>query len=146
MRIAKFYATMDEIKRATSLANAEEFIKYLANGYQTKVGEDGAKLSRGQAQRLAIARAFLRRAPLLVIDEPFASLDSRSDQKVVSALKTLMDSTTALIVAHRLSTVLDSDKIIVLDEGRINQIGTHEELLLKSGIYSELIQHAGGDI
>lgn len=137
-------ASQAEIERAARLANAHEFIKDLPNGYNTLVGERGVKLSGGQRQRVAIARAILKDAPVLVLDEATSALDSESEALIQDALKKLMDNRTSLVIAHRLSTVANLDRIIVLDDGKIIEQGTHHELLEKGGAYSKLWSRQSG--
>lgn len=131
-------ATLDEVKQAAKLANADEFIRELPNGYDTLVGERGVKLSGGQRQRIAIARAILKDAPILVLDEATSALDSESEALIQDALKNLMKGRTSIVVAHRLSTIAGLDEIVVLSEGRIVEQGTHKELLEAKGEYVKL--------
>jgi len=131
-------ATDEEIIEAAKLANADEFIAKMPHGYDTLVGERGVTLSGGQRQRIGIARAVVRNSPILILDEPTASLDSESEKIVMEALEKLMMGRTVIIIAHRLSTIRDADKIIVLNNGVVAEQGTHEELLEKGEIYSEL--------
>ena len=131
-------ATDAEIIEAAKLANANEFIEKMPHGYDTLVGERGLTLSGGQRQRIGIARAVVRNSPILILDEPTASLDTESEKIVIEALEKLMQGRTVITIAHRLSTIRDADKIIVLDHGLIAEQGTHEELLKKSGMYAEL--------
>ena len=136
---AKPDATMEEIKHAAKLANAAEFIEKLPNGYETMVGERGIKLSGGQRQRIAIARAILKDAPILVLDEATSALDSESEALIQEALLRLMHGRTSIVVAHRLSTISSLDRIVVLDNGKIIEQGSHDELLkLKDGQYKKL--------
>jgi ATP-binding cassette subfamily B protein len=137
-------ASMDEIVRAAKLANADGFIKELPNGYDTMVGERGIKLSGGQRQRVAIARAILKDAPILVLDEATSALDSESESLIQDALSKLMKGRTSIVVAHRLSTVANLDRIIVLSDGKIIEEGTHEELLKKNGAYKKLWSRQSG--
>ena len=130
-------AAVEEVARA---ANAHEFITELPDGYDAEVGERGVKLSGGQRQRIAIARALLRDARILLLDEATSSLDSRSEALVQDALERLMEGRTTFIIAHRLSTVEHADRIVVLDEGRVVQTGTHETLVRQEGLYQELAE------
>jgi subfamily B ATP-binding cassette protein MsbA len=115
-----------------------EFIRQLPQGLQTLVGENGAKLSGGQRQRLAIARALLKNAPVLILDEATSALDSESERHVQAALEVLMRGRTTLVIAHRLSTIEKANRIVVLEQGRIAEIGNHRELLERGGIYAKL--------
>jgi ATP-binding cassette subfamily B protein len=135
---AKPDASREEVIRAAKLANAEEFIKNLPNGYDTLVGERGVKLSGGQRQRIAIARAILKNAPILVLDEATSALDSESEALIQGALRELMKDRTSLVIAHRLSTVASLDRIIVLKDGQIIEQGTHRQLIKNSGEYAKL--------
>src|SRR5450756_520162 len=129
-----------EVVTAAKAAQAHEFIIALPQGYDTEVGERGAQLSGGQRQRIAIARAILRDAPILLLDEATASLDSQSEQAVQEALAQLMEGRTTLVVAHRLSTVRHADRILVMDDGKTTERGTHQELMSRNGRYAELVQ------
>jgi ATP-binding cassette subfamily B protein len=137
-------ASQKDIVRAAKLAHAHEFIKDLPGGYETLVGERGIKLSGGQRQRIAIARAMLKEAPILVLDEATSALDSESEKLIQEALWKLMESKTAVVIAHRLSTVQRMDRIVVLDEGRIVEQGSHKELLAVKGTYAKLWAHQSG--
>jgi subfamily B ATP-binding cassette protein MsbA len=131
-------ATDEEIVEAAKLANADEFIARMPNGYQTFVGDRGDTLSGGQRQRIGIARAIIRNNPILILDEPTAALDTESERLVIEALERLMKGRTVLIIAHRLSTIRDADKIIVLKDGVVAEQGTHDQLLALGGAYAEL--------
>ncbi|WP_369174811.1 ABC transporter ATP-binding protein [Streptomyces sp. R28] len=137
-------ATDAEIRRAAETAHVTEFADALPNGFDTMVGERGIKLSGGQRQRVALARAILRDAPILLLDEATSALDSESEILVQEALWRLMDGRTALVVAHRLSTVATMDQLVVLDRGRIVEQGTHHELLAAEGAYAKLWEHQSG--
>jgi ATP-binding cassette subfamily B protein len=137
-------ATSDEIINAAKKANAWEFIQKLPDGLNTLVGERGVKLSGGQRQRIAIARAILKDAPILVLDEATSALDSESEKLIQASLNTLMKGRTSIVIAHRLSTIAKLDRIIVLDNGRIAEDGTHIELLQQNGIYAKLWNHQSG--
>ncbi len=134
----RFGASEAEITAAAQAAAADDFIRALPKGYDTVVGEQGVKLSGGQRQRVAIARAMLKNAPILLLDEATSSLDTESERQVQSALKTLMRGRTTLVIAHRLSTVVDADLIYVIDAGRIVESGTHAQLLARGGAYQRL--------
>jgi len=137
---AKPEATEEEIEEAARMANVEEFITQLPDGYDTMIGENGASLSGGQKQRLAIARAILKNPSILILDEATSALDTVSEYLVQEALDRLMEGKTTIIIAHRLSTVRNADTIVVLDSGKIVQQGTHDELMAQPGIYRELYQ------
>lgn len=141
IKYGKFEASDKEVEEAARLAHAEEFIKDFPKKYNQIVGERGVKLSVGQKQRVAIARAILRNPRILVLDEPTSALDAESEKYVTEALEKLMKDKTTFIIAHRLSTVRKADKIIVLDKGRVVEIGRHDELIQKSnGIYKKLYE------
>ncbi|MFE5490843.1 ABC transporter ATP-binding protein [Streptomyces virginiae] len=137
-------ATEAEVRRAAEAAHVTEFADALADGFDTMVGERGVKLSGGQRQRVALARAILRDAPILLLDEATSALDSESEVLVQEALWRLMEGRTALVVAHRLSTVATMDRLVVLDRGRIVEQGTHQELLTAEGAYAKLWKHQSG--
>ncbi|MGI6365542.1 MAG: ABC transporter ATP-binding protein [Bacillota bacterium] len=133
-------STLEEIIAAAKLANAHDFITALPGAYQSQVGELGAKLSGGQRQRIAIARAILNDADLLLLDEPTSALDAESERSVQQALDSFMAGKTSIIVAHRLSTIKNARRILVIDGGRVVESGSHQELLAKQGVYSKLYQ------
>ena len=133
-------ATPKEIVRAARLANADEFIERLPQGYSTMIGERGASLSGGQRQRIAIARAIIRNTPILILDEPTSGLDAEAEQTVMEALNRLMKGRTAVVIAHHLSTIRRADMIFVIQDAEIVEHGSHEELLAANGSYAELIQ------
>lgn len=134
-------ASRDDIEKAARLAHAHDFTSAFPQGYDTIVGERGVKLSGGQRQRLAIARALLADPGILILDEATSSLDGESEHLVHDALQTLMKGRTTLVIAHRLSTVKDANRIVVLDKGQIVDVGRHSELLLRGGIYKNLVEH-----
>ena len=139
LRIGKPEATEDEIEAACRAANAQEFVEKLPDGYATVIGERGIRLSGGQRQRIAIARAILRDAPILVLDEALSAVDAENEAVIQDALDRLMEGRTTLIFAHRLSSVIGSDRILVLDKGKIAETGTHNELMLRGGVYHSLM-------
>jgi len=141
IKFGRLNATHDEVQEAARAAYAHDFIMAQQNAYETVIGDKGCLLSGGQQQRLAIARAILKNAPILLLDEATSSLDSESEQQIQKDLAELATGRTVIAIAHRLSTVLSADQIIVMDGGRIKEIGTHAELLEKSGYYRRLYDH-----
>ena len=139
--IGRLDASRADIEAAARAAAAHEFIEALPRGYETRVGEGGVRLSGGQRQRIAIARAMLRNAPILLLDEATSSLDTESERHVQDALARLMKNRTTIVIAHRLSTVQDADRIHVLNQGIVVESGSHPELLARGGLYARLYQH-----
>jgi len=135
---AKSNASEEEIRKACEFAAASDFINNLPKSYDTLIGENGIRLSGGQKQRLSIARAVLKNAPIILLDEATSSLDSESEEKVQNAIINLTKNKTTLVIAHRLSTIIRADKIFVLNQGKIADFGTHNELLKNSIIYKNL--------
>ena len=133
-------ASLEEVRRAAEVAFADEFIEQLPNGYDSVVGERGILLSGGQRQRLAIARAVLVDAPVLILDEATSALDTQSETLVQKALANLMENRTSIVIAHRLSTIRKADNIVVLKKGKIVEMGTHDELLEHRGEYKKLYE------
>jgi ATP-binding cassette, subfamily B, bacterial len=144
IRYGRLGASDREVIEAAKQANAHEFIGKLPDGYDTLVGERGVKLSGGQRQRIAIARAIIKNAPILVLDEATSALDSESEKLIQAALRKLMQQRTAIVIAHRLSTIQKMDRILVLEEGKIVEQGTHAQLLERKGIYAKLWAHQSG--
>jgi ABC-type multidrug transport system fused ATPase/permease subunit len=135
--------TPDAVENAAKMANAHHFILQTESGYQTNIGDRGSKLSGGQRQRLTIARAILRNPEILILDEATSALDSESEKLVQAALQILMENRTAIVIAHRLSTVQKADEIIVLEAGKIIERGTHDALLKMGGKYQKLVTLQG---
>ena len=131
-------ATEDEVIAAATAAQADGFLRQLPQGYKTFLGERGVRLSGGQRQRIAIARAILKDAPLLLLDEATSALDAESERLVQQALETAMRGRTTIVIAHRLSTVQRADRIVVMDQGRVVEQGTHTELVSQGGLYARL--------
>lgn len=138
IRYGRLDASNDEVVAAAKAANAHDFISRLPHGYEAKLGERGSGLSGGERQRIAVARSFLKDAPILVLDEPTSSIDSRTEEVILDALDRLVIGRTSFMIAHRLSSVRDADLIVVLDHGRIVERGTHEQLVANNGLYRQL--------
>jgi ABC-type multidrug transport system fused ATPase/permease subunit len=140
IRYGRLDATMDEISEAAKAANAHDFIMALPKQYETELGERGMTLSGGERQRIAVARAFLKDAPILILDEPTSSIDSKTEAVILNALDSLMVGRTTFMIAHRLSTIRRADIVLVLDHGRIVENGTHAQLLALNGLYKQLYE------
>ena len=146
IRYGRLGASLDEIVEAAKAANAHDFIERLPEGYDTELGEGGRQLSGGERQRICVARAFIRNAPILILDEPTSSIDSKTEQVILDALDRLMVGRTSLMIAHRLSTVRKADLIVVVNRGRVAEAGPHDELLVKGGLYYQLYEAQNGEI
>jgi ATP-binding cassette subfamily C protein CydD len=144
IRLARPAAGREEVERAALLAHAHGFIQALPLAYDTPIGERGARLSGGQAQRIALARAFLKDAPLLILDEATANLDPDTESQIQASMSRLLQDRTALVIAHRLGTVRDADAILVMADGRIVEAGSHEALLAAGGLYCRMANSRGG--
>jgi ATP-binding cassette subfamily B protein/subfamily B ATP-binding cassette protein MsbA len=144
IRYGRPEASDEEVRAAATAAHADAFIRRLAQGYDTPIGERGATLSGGERQRIAIARALLKDAPLLILDEPSAALDAETESLLLEAVERLMAGRTTFIIAHRLSTVRRADRVIVLERGRIAEEGTHQTLHERGGSYAQMWDLRGG--
>ena len=140
IRLGRPDASDDEVKHAAYLANCQEFIEKLPQGYETKIGENGAKLSGGERQRLSIARAILKQAPIVILDEITSSLDIENEKMIQESLNYLLKDKTVIIISHRLKSIENADKIVVMKAGQIDGIGKHQDLLEKSAVYRDLIE------
>lgn len=140
IRIGKKDASDEEVKRAAIFANCMDFIEKLPKGFDTVIGENGAELSGGERQRLSIARAFLKDAPILILDEISASLDVDNEKKIQESLNKLIKDKTVIIISHRLKSIENVDKIVILENGYVESIGGHKELLGKSKLYNDLLE------
>ena len=145
IRVGKKDATDEEVYRAARLANCEEFVENLPNGYNTIIGENGSELSGGERQRISIARAFLKDAPIILLDEATASLDVENETKVQSALSRLIKDKTVMVIAHRMRTVAAANKIVVLANGTVAEQGTPSELMKSKGMFSQMVSIQTGD-
>ncbi len=144
IRLGRPEASEAEIIEAAKQAQAHEFIMALPQGYKTVIGERGSRLSGGQAQRLSLARAFLKNSPLLVLDEPTSNLDPETETAVITSLEKFCRDKTVLLISHRLNTVIRADRIVVLANGQIGESGAHDELAGRDGLYRELAEAHGG--
>ena len=140
IRIGKKSATDEEVIQAAKLANCDEFVSRFPKGYQTIIGENGSKLSGGERQRISIARAILKDAPIVLLDEISASLDIENERKIQESLKRLLKHKTVIVISHRMKSIEKADNIIVMNEGKIEKIGKHKELLKSSSIYKNMIK------
>jgi subfamily B ATP-binding cassette protein MsbA len=140
IKYARPEASNEEVFKAAEHSMCAEFINNLENGYETMIGENGVKLSGGEKQRLSIARAFLKKSKIILLDEATSSLDSKTEEKIQKALDQLILNKTTIVIAHRLSTILNSDKIYVVDSGKIIESGNHEELLMQSKVYKNFYE------
>lgn len=142
IRVGRKDASDEEVKEAARLANCAEFIEKLPEGYESMIGENGAELSGGERQRLSIARAFLKNAPILILDEISAALDVENEKKIQESLSRLIRNKTVIIISHRLKSIERADKIVVMDQGRVESIGSHDQLKEHSPIYRNLLENS----
>ena len=140
IRLGKRGATDEEVMAAAKAANCDEFVSRLPQGYDTPIGENGAKLSGGERQRISIARALLKDAPIVLLDEATASLDVENETKVQEALSRLLSGKTVLVIAHRMRTVAGADRIVVLEDGHVAQQGSPAELMERGGLYRRMVE------
>ena len=140
IRLGRESATDEEVKEAARLANCMDFIEKLPDGFNTLIGENGAELSGGERQRISIARAFLKDAPVLILDEISASLDVDNEKKIQDSLNKLIKDKTVIIISHRLKSIENVNKIVVIDEGVVETSGNHDELIKDSKVYKNLIE------
>ena len=138
--LGKADASDQEIIEAAKIANAHDFIMELPDGYNTNIGDGGNKLSGGQKQRLSIARAVLKNPPIMVLDEATSALDTESERLVQEALENMMQNRTSIVIAHRLSTIQNADTIVVLQKGKIVELGSHKDLMTADGVYKSLVE------
>jgi ATP-binding cassette subfamily B protein len=137
IRFGKPGATAEEVIAAAKMARCHEFIEQLENGYETVIGEGGGTLSGGERQRISIARAILKDAPIIIMDEAIAGVDPENERMIQEAINSLVKNKTLVVIAHRLSTIRGADQILVMNDGRIHERGTHEELLKTEGVYAD---------
>ena len=140
IRLGRGDSTDEEVMAAARAAQCEEFIQRLPQGYQTNIGENGSALSGGERQRISIARALLKNAPIVLLDEATASIDAESETLIQDALSVLLKDKTVMVIAHRMRTVANADKIVVLDDGKVSEMGTPAELMKKGGLYAHLVE------
>ena len=139
IRLGRSGASDEDVRAAAKAAQCDEFIDRLPQGYDTNIGENGSKLSGGERQRISIARALLKNAPVILLDEATASMDAESETMVQTALSALLKGRTVIVIAHRMRTIANADKIVVLDKGKVTEVGTPSELAKKGGLYAHLV-------